>query len=50
MTNTSVPKKRALLLRIYREALTRYRHELMGEEERLLLEERLKRLHRRLAS
>jgi hypothetical protein len=31
---------------ILREAETRYRHELMGDEERLLLLDRIKRLRR----
>ena len=33
---------------ILRESLTRYHNELMDEEERLLLQDRIKRLQRRL--
>jgi hypothetical protein len=33
---------------VLREAVVRYRREIMGDEERLLLEDRLRRLRRRL--
>lgn len=49
MIKTSVPEaKAARMCRILREAEERYRSELMGDEERLMLLDRIKRLRRRL--
>ena len=33
---------------VLRESLNRYRHELMGDEERMMLEDRIARLRRQL--
>ena len=52
MATTSVPKGRPArlrMVRILKEAEERYRHELMSEEERLLLHDRIVRLKTRLA-
>jgi hypothetical protein len=35
---------------VLREAESRYRHEIMGHDERLMLEDRIRRLHRQLGS
>jgi hypothetical protein len=49
MSNTSVQEaKPARMCRILREAEERYRNELMGDEERMLLLERIRRIRRRL--
>ncbi len=53
MSNTSVAKatrKRMARELALREAEDRYRHELMGDEERLMVLERIKRLRKVLAS
>ena len=52
MATTSLPKDRPARLRlisILKEAEERYRHELVGAEERLMLHERIVRLKIRLA-
>jgi hypothetical protein len=50
MITTSVPKDKAQrMARIFAEAEERYRRELMGEEERLELRDRIARLKRRNA-
>jgi len=49
MANTSVAEaKTARMCRILREAEERYRNELLEDEERMLLLDRIKRLRRRL--
>jgi hypothetical protein len=53
MASTSVPKERPArkrMLIVLREAEERYRHELMGEEERLMLHDRIIRLKTKLAA
>jgi len=52
VATTSVPKDttaRKRMVRILREAEERYRHELMDEDERLMLYDRIVRLKIRLA-
>ncbi len=52
MTMKSVPKderKRTAKELALREAIERYEHEMMGDEERLLVLERIKRLRKTLA-
>ena len=48
MITTSVTKDEQLRT-VLREAVERYNHELMEDEERLLLLERIRRLRKRLA-
>lgn len=53
MASTTIPKDRPARLRmvlILKEAEERYRHEIMGEEERLMLHERVIRLKKKLAA
>ena len=53
MVSTSVPKERSArlrMVRILKEAEERYRHELRGDEERLMLHDRIIRLKKRLAA
>ena len=51
MTTRSVPKGKARRMeRILAEAIDRHARELMGIEERLILEERIKRLRKKLAA
>jgi hypothetical protein len=54
MASTSLPKKRPAwrgrLLLALAEAEERYRHELLGDEERLVLAERIVRLKKKLAA
>ncbi len=53
MTTTSVDqatRKRIAREMALREAVDRYNHELMNDEERLLILERIKRLQKSLAS
>jgi hypothetical protein len=49
MPSTSVPKTERRIAAILKEAEERFCHEMMGEEERLLLLERIKKLRIRLA-
>ena len=50
MATTSVPKARERMHLVLKEAEERYAHELMDEEERLLLADRIIRLKKKLAS
>ena len=50
MTKVRIPEKRERMERILKEATDRYRHELMDDEERLLVLERIKRLKKSPAS
>jgi hypothetical protein len=53
MASTTIPKGRSARLRmilILKEAEERFRNELMGEEERCLLRDRIIRLKTKLAS
>ncbi len=50
MDTTTLPKEKAeRMARILAEAVHRFKHELMEDEERLLLLDRIKRLKKRLA-
>lgn len=49
-TQPKAERLRRAQARAYEEALQRYAHELLSEEERLLLWDRIKRLQRSLAS
>ena len=52
LIETSLPKDRTArkrMLLVLKEAEERYRHELMGDEERLILHDRIVRLKIRLA-
>ena len=48
MAKVSVPKRERRMLAILREAEERYKHELIDDEERMLLLDRIKRLRWRL--
>jgi hypothetical protein len=48
LSSTSVPKDEKRMLAILREAEERFKHELMDDEERMLLLDRIRRLRRRL--
>jgi hypothetical protein len=53
MDTTSLPKTerlRRVRARAYEEALQRYSHELLDDEERMLLLDRIKRLQKTFAS
>ena len=50
MTKVRIPEKRERLERILKEAIERFEHELLPDEERLLVLERIKRLQKLLAS
>ncbi len=51
MATTSLPKDKARRMeRILAEAIERYEHELLPDEERILLLDRVKRLRKTLAS
>ena len=51
MTTRSVPKEKARRMeRILAEAIERYEHELLPDEERMLLLDRIKSLRKTLAS
>jgi hypothetical protein len=49
MASTSVPKTERRIAAILKEAEERFRHELMDDEERLLLADRIRKLRIRLA-
>ena len=46
MTSTSVPKAERRIRRILEEAINRFNHELLPDEERMLLLDRIRRLQR----
>jgi hypothetical protein len=50
MATISVPKERERMHLALREAEERYRHELLEDEERLLLRDRVVRLKKKLAA
>jgi hypothetical protein len=50
VTKVRIPEKRERLERILKEAIERFEHELLPDEERLLVLERIKRLQKLLAS
>jgi len=51
MATTTIPKdKEKRMVRILAETEDRHRHELLDAEERLVLEDRIRRLRRKLAS